>query len=357
MATFLLFSDVHVHPHKKSQERLQDCIAALEWVFETAKSKKVDAVLFGGDLLHDRQKIDSLTYNLVFNVFEKYQNESFQTYLLLGNHDLWYASSWSVSSVRPFKAIKNVTVIDKTCELDINGVNWHFIPYTHEPISELETLKSKVESSYLLGHLAIDGARLNSAGSIADVIIEHDGDMTVVGCDLFKRYKRAFFGHYHSAQKLTETIEYIGSPLQLSFGEAHEDKYILLLNSDDDSLSYIENTFSPKHFYIQESEIENYNSEEIKNGFVCIISESNDASSNKKNMAKVVEELKASTVQIKKQIKKQDEHALADAKDLIANQDKLLERYVEQVQNLTLDKKTLIEIGNKIVKAAEDAKD
>ena len=82
----MLFSDIHVHPHKKSQDRLADCIKALEWVFEVAKNHNVDAVLFGGDLLHDRQKIDSLTYNQIFNVLEKQQNEKFKTYLLLGNH-------------------------------------------------------------------------------------------------------------------------------------------------------------------------------------------------------------------------------------------------------------------------------
>lgn len=356
MPKFLLFSDVHVHPHKKSQERLQHCIEALEWVFETAKARKVDAILFGGDLLHDRQKIDSLTYNKVFNVLEKYQNECFKTHLLLGNHDLWFATDLSVSSVRPFKALKNFEVIDQTCAQNICGVDWHFMPYTHDPMDELTKLKDKINDSYLLAHIAVDGARLNSAGSIADVVIEHDGDMTVVGRDLFNFYKRAFFGHYHSAQKLSPTVEYIGSPLQLSFGEAHEKKHIILLDSETNELEYIENTFSPKHFYIKDNEIENYTSEELSNSFVCLITENTDSLSHKKNMSKVVEDLKASSVQVKKQVAKQDEHAIADVKTLMANQNTLLEKYVDHIVDLKLDKHKLMTVCDKIIKVADDAK-
>jgi len=68
---FLLFSDIHVHPHKKSQDRLRDCLKVLDWVFETAIKKTVDFVLFGGDLLHDRQKIDTLTYVETYKILEK----------------------------------------------------------------------------------------------------------------------------------------------------------------------------------------------------------------------------------------------------------------------------------------------
>jgi len=350
MAKFLLFSDAHVHAHKKSQERLKDCINALEWVFQTAVDRNVDAVLFGGDLLHDRQRIDSLTYNQIFNVLEKYQNSNFKVYLLLGNHDLWFSTNLSVSSVRPFKALNNYEVIDSTLSKDICGVNWHFMPYTHEPIAELEKLRKDIKNSYLLGHLAIDGAKLNSSGSISDVIIEHDGDMVAVGKDLFHSYKRAFFGHYHSAQKLTPTIEYIGSPLELSFGEAGEKKHIIILDSNTNELEYIENTFSPRHLYIKESEVQNIDPQELKNNFVCLISEGTDQHETKKNMNKVIAELGASAVQVKKQTTQVDAHAITDAKVLLENKDKLLEKYVEQIQETKLDRKRLLEIGNLIIR-------
>jgi len=354
MAKFLLFSDIHIHAHKKSQDRLYDCLKTLDWVFETAKQHKVDAVLFGGDLFHDRQRIDTLTYIETYNVLEKYQNENFKIYLLLGNHDLWFSSKWSVSSVKPFRALKNVEVIEETCSKEICGIKWHFMPYTHNPVVEMEKLSPHPEDVYFLGHLAIDGAKLNSAGTVSDVIIEHDGDMTVVGCGMFDKYKRGFLGHYHSAQKLTPVLEYIGSPLQLSFGEAGDDKNIILLDSATDTLKYIENTFSPKHLHIHENELEGYDKSQLEKNFVCLISEEQDQHQTKKNMTKVIEELKASSVQVKKQNKKQEEHAIADAKLLLASEDRLLEQYVEQVKDLQLDKQKLLDIGHKIMRHEAD---
>ena len=68
------------------------------------------------------------------------------------------------------------------------------------------------------------GAVLNSGGQLSDVIVEHDGEMITVSKDLISSYKYAFFGHYHKAQVLSDNAEYIGSPLELSFGEAEEEK-------------------------------------------------------------------------------------------------------------------------------------
>lgn len=354
MAKFLLFSDIHVHPHKKSQDRLNDCLECLEWVFQTAIEEKVDAVLFGGDMLHDRQKIDTLTYHKVYSILEKFQNCDFKTYLLVGNHDMWFANSWTVSSVVPFRALKNFAVLEKSQSIDINGVNWHFIPYTHDPITELDQLKNQVNDSYLLAHLAVDGAKLNSAGSLADVIIEHDGDMVKVEKNLFGAYKRAFFGHYHSHQKLTSTVEYIGSPLQLSFGEAGDNKHIIILDAKTDTIRYIENTFSPKHIYVKQSEIENYTKDQLEKNFVCILAD--DTQDIKKDMSKI-EELGVSSVQVKKQSKVQDEHAILDAKQLLVDESSLLERYVEQVQNVSLDKNRLLEIGQQIMRYEDCEKD
>lgn len=354
MATVLLFSDIHVHPHKNSNQRLNDCLQALEWVFEEAKSHKVDALLFGGDLLHDRQKIDSLTYMETFKVLEKYQDEKFQVYLLLGNHDLWFGNSTKISSTYPFGALKNFEVIDVTQSRKICNDTWHFMPYTHDPVEELKKLPaSEIQSSYLLGHLSIDGARLNSAGSIADVSIENDGDMVKIGPNLFKKYKHAFFGHYHGAQKLAENIEYIGSPLQLSFGEANETKHIILLDTKTNQRTYIENTFSPKHFYLTEDDYRSFDKELLKNAFVDItISDITDINL-KKDLEKFSQANKVATVRVRAESKQLDEHVVSDVKKILSDEKKLLENYLEQQAEVDLDKQMLLDIGRKVIAHAE----
>lgn len=355
MAKILLFSDIHVHPHKKKQERLFDCLKALKWVFEQAVTNNVDAVLFGGDLLHERQKIDSFTYTEVFKVLEQYQNKSFKTYLLLGNHDMWFSNSSSVNSIYPFGILENFEVVIEPKELDVCGSLWHFLPYTHNPLEDLQKLPLKSrDEKYLLGHISIDGAKLNSAGSIAEVSVEHDGDMVRVDKGLFKEYKHAFFGHYHGAQKLAKNVEYIGSPLELSFGEAGEKKHIILLDTTQNKLQYIENTFSPKHFYINQEDLDNYSKEDLEKSFVCIIASEELSSEGKKKIEAKVQELGIDSVKVKNKPKELSEHVIADAKLVISDENKLIEKYVDQVNVENLDKNLLVEIGKKITEYEAD---
>lgn len=354
MSKFLLFSDIHVHPHKHKSERLQDCLKALNWCFEQAEEQKVDAVMFGGDLLHERQKLDSMTYVEVFKILEKWQNANRKVFLLVGNHDMWFANAWSVSSILPFKALLNFDVIDKTTALSVAGVEWHFIPYTHDPISELQKLpKGNISKSYLLGHLAIDGAKLNSAGSLADVAIENDGDMVRISVDLFKKYKRAFFGHYHGSQKLAKNVEYIGSPLQLSFGEANESKHVIILDSEKDSVSYIENTFSPKHFYLDEKTYDKFDKKELENSYVDFAISDNTDVKLKKELERFSQDTKLANLRVRVEAKKINEHVIEDVKKIVSDEGSLLENYLKQDNPADFDHDLLLEIGRKIISFSE----
>jgi DNA repair exonuclease SbcCD nuclease subunit len=271
MARTLIFSDIHVHPHKRKVERLEDCLKALDWVFQTAIDHNIEEIIFGGDLLHERQRIDSFTYMRVWEVLKKHMNGDLRLYLLLGNHDMWYATKWSVSSILPFSALPGVEVINKPARIKIAGANFDFIPYTHDPIAALKELKKMPgQATYAVGHIALTGAKLNTHGHAADVVIEHDGDMVVVDPTIFKDYEQVFLGHYHAEQQLADNVEYIGSPLELSFGEAFQKKHIIVFDAGKNEKKYIENTFSPKHLYLKQNQLDKY---DLTNNFVCIMAD------------------------------------------------------------------------------------
>jgi DNA repair exonuclease SbcCD nuclease subunit len=252
MAKVLLFSDIHIHNHKKSYDRLEDCLKALEWVFETAKKENIKNILFGGDILHERQKIDIFVYNKIYNsLSENLKDSDINFYCLLGNHDLWFNEKTTISGVYPFQSIQGFKVISNPETIQIDDSEWDFLPFTHDPIESLKTFNKKnIKNRFLLGHISIDGAYLNS-GSVSDVIVEHDGEMVKVSKEIFSNYKHSFFGHYHKSQNLTDNVEYIGSPLELSFGESEEEKHIIIFDTSDCSKKYIINDFSPKHIYIK----------------------------------------------------------------------------------------------------------
>lgn len=356
MSEVLLFSDVHIHPHKRKQDRLEDCLKTLDWVFQVAKNKGINDILFGGDLLHDRSKIDVFTYMKVYEVLKKHCTGKIRLYLLLGNHDLWYNDSTSVSSVTPFQALPGITVIGDICRKTVAGVKWDFIPFTHDPITALETLGEYDEpAKYALGHLSIDGAKLNSHGTISDVVIEHDGEMVSVAAKMFAGYTRTFLGHYHASQVLEGNVEYIGSPLQLSFGEAHQDKHIIVLDCETDKREYIINDFSPKHYYLKADQLDKH---DLKGAFVSLLTDDMSSVDVAKIRKDILTTKGAASVNVRVSHKKIDEetHVVQDAIAVMLkemSEDKMLERYVEEAGAEGLGKNRLLDFGKKIIEYQE----
>lgn len=355
----LFFGDIHIHPHKRSSERLQDCLDCLDWVFQTAKENKVQNIVFLGDLFHDRQKIDVLTYQRTFEIFERHlRHANFQVYLLLGNHDLWHFQKCDVSSVNPLRAIDGIEVVDSPKILLLNDVPIAFLPFTHSPIEGAKELQTEWEQlvlpkgtrRILTSHIAIDGALYNARHqTFSEVIIEHDSDMVKVGSELFDWWDNVFLGHYHAAQRLDDRVEYIGSPLQLSFGESDQQKHVLIYDLENGQREYVTNDFSPKHYILTEQDVDNH---DLKDQFVRISVEDMSATS-VVEMQQNLSSLGVKSIQIQ-QKPKQEEHVITDAKEILYRSEEMLEQYLDAVELNDLDKNKLLEIGKMICEKGQE---
>lgn len=332
MDDILLFADLHIHNHKKSMQRLHDCLAVLEWIFQTAQQHHITNLIFAGDLFHDRQKIDLITYNLTFEIFSKYCQGNINVYLLLGNHDLWYYDKWDISSVRPFSALPKVTVINKPVSLEINNCLIDFLPFTHDPVEHLKQLNNKI----LIAHLAVHGAKLNNY-AYADVVVEHDGEMVKIDSNLFKKYDCVFLGHYHAHQQI-DNIEYIGSPLELNFGEAYQQKHIIIFNLKTNNKTYIKNEFSPKHLVVNEETIKNI---DIKSNFIKLTTQ--ESITELIELKRTLNKLNPGSLEII-QIKTETN---VDIQSLLYKDQELKAKYIEQAKT-NLNKEKLLEIGEQI---------
>lgn len=333
----LLWTDLHFHPHKRSAKRIDDCINVINWVFQTAKDRNIKNIIFAGDFFHDRQKIEIYTYYKGFEAINRWMSTGeYNLYVLVGNHDMWFNDLTSITSVYPFSCIKNCQVVSEPSQIKVGEYNWDFVPFNNNPLKSL--LK---KSDFAVGHLAVDGAVLHG-NIISDVVVEYEGDMVKVDKDCFTGYKKVFLGHYHAAQKLNDVVEYIGSPLELSFGEAGQEKHIVIFNCETLKTEYVVNDFSPKHFVVSPQDLKTI---ETKNNFVKIYVD--DMSS-----AEVIElrnnikdtgslEFKQNKVHI-------DEVVVRDAKNILLKEDDMLVRYVEETGFGELEKEKLLEIGKRI---------
>lgn len=351
MSRVLLFSDLHVAAHKRNIERLHDCLKTLEWVFTSAQDQQINDIIFAGDLFQDRQKIDVMTYHLTFNILSKYCNNDLRLWLLLGNHDLWYYDRWDISSVTPLGAISGIQVIDKPCTIDFSGYPIDFLPYNKAPIQYLEELrkgKKRKGNKVLIGHMAVDGAQLNALHNTrADEIVEHDGEMVRVTPDVFDGWDKVWLGHYHGQQQVTPWIEYIGSPLQLNFGEAFQHKHLVVYDLSNGTTEYIRNKFSPQHFIIPESDVDKY---DIENNFIRVQVPQSGVT-DLIELKRDLQQLKPGSLEIIPEKAEDQSHVVQNAKALIVDHDKMVEEYVKQViasLGPEYDENTLIEIGKMI---------
>jgi DNA repair exonuclease SbcCD nuclease subunit len=354
MGKALIFSDLHVHAHKDRVDRLYHCLEVLEWAFATAEKRDCKYIWFLGDLFHERSKIDMLNYLKTFEIFIKHMGEATDRdmYLLVGNHDMYHKERWDVNSVKPLTAIPRVHIIEKPTRMMVEGKRIDWMPHTDNPIKVLEDFKQAEGGAgdLLLGHAAVHGAALNMCyGTRADVIVEYDNDMVPVSPDVFQDWPMTLLGHYHGAQKLSHNVEYVGSPHQLTYGEAFQTKHCIVLDLETMEKEYVVNTFSPVHIILKPQDVlnESYN---LNGNFVRLTIESQKKKEFveiKKHIAQNYKVLSLDSKGVEKK-KDEDQTVITDAKAIMLDTQAMLKAYIkEKGVPAGLDEPRLLVAGSK----------
>lgn len=360
MSKILMYSDLHIHAHKKSTQRFLNCLEAQEWVFKTAINRKIKDIVFLGDLFHDRTKIDVLCYVMTYALFEKYLSgdNGLHLWLLLGNHDLYHKERSEIFSPRMLDKIPGLTIIDKPCSLVIGENEMDFLPFTEDPIEDLKLLsvsnpKVPGKKRTLCSHLAIDGAQLNSFGTIADVVVEHDGEMIKVGTDQLNHWDKVWLGHYHGAQVLDHGVEYLGSPLELTRSEAYQEKHLAIFDPESLSTEYIINDFSPVHLSIRPDQVDEI---DLTNNFVTLNIPPNMSHTEVLDIRKRLKtDFSLASLEIRYQQREDTEQVVQNARAMFLDEKKMLDVYVQQTKPSGLDRNLLMEAGNIICQKTNEA--
>ncbi len=353
MSKGLIFSDLHLHKHKDRCDRLQHCLDVLTWVFDQAIEQDCEDIFFLGDLFHERSKIDVLNYLKTFEIFLDRMTGDCRDkdlWMLVGNHDMYHRERWDVNSIRPLTAIPNLHVIQSPLSTVICDTKIDWMPHTENPVKDLKVFKQAGVGDILFGHMAVHGAQTNTFyGTKSDVIVEYDNEMIEVDVNVFDPWKMTVLGHYHGAQKLNDKVEYIGSPLQLTFGEAFQQKHLIVLDLETLEKEYVVNNFSPKHLIVtpQDVEDENY---DFNGQFVRISVDDMGAVELVDLKRKMVKEHKPLSLDIKEKDKTvaedKDTSAMEEIHEVLANIEDMLGRYMKDndVPN-GLDEDRLLKIG------------
>lgn len=238
---FLFFTDSHFHlftnyakpDEQYENDRFREQIEALQKVFDIAKEEKA-TVIFGGDLFHKRNAVNTKVYNSVFSTFAK--NQDVQVLLLRGNHDATTNSLYTDSSIDTFDYLPNVDVIKSLSTVTKDNVNIVFTAYG----DETEEIKSYIKNSYdkdmvniLVSHLGVEGSLVGKGSHRLEGAFGYQD----LQPDL---YDFILLGHYHRRQYFSNPNHlYGGSLMQQSFSDEQEANGVHLIDTEEMTTEFI----------------------------------------------------------------------------------------------------------------------
>jgi DNA repair exonuclease SbcCD nuclease subunit len=199
----ICFTDIHFGLRHNSKEHNQDCLEFIDWLIAQATEKGVDTCLFLGDWHHHRSNINILTLDYTMRALRKLNAAFKKTYILVGNHDLFYREKRDVHSMVVGSEFPNICLVDEPIVRD----NVALIPWLVE--DEWKNVDS-IEAKYVFGHLELPGFKMNAMVEMPD----HGA----LNSSHFKNQDYVFSGHFHKRQTKGK-INYIGNP----FGHNYSD--------------------------------------------------------------------------------------------------------------------------------------
>lgn len=231
MPKVLFFSDFHAYNWQAFaytdagglNSRLVDQLAVLGQIKDYCDEHDVLAIVFGGDLFHSRVKIDVDVAYCMYVALEQLAKSAGELVLNVGNHDQ-SAKDGSIHSLEPFRPF--AVVCDKPREIYLGGKHRTFVhPFTEDTEAFVDYCKTVPACDFFVAHQGISEALVGAF----EVPLKADIPVSALPLD---RARYCLLGHYHKHQWLAPNCAYIGSPLQLDFGERNEDKGFLVVDTE-----------------------------------------------------------------------------------------------------------------------------
>jgi len=252
-------ADWHLGARLVERDRLPEHAAFLDWLIDTLRAEKIDALLVSGDVF-DAANPPQDAVALYFDFLKRLADlKTVKAVITGGNHD----SASHLNAPRELLKRFDVHVFGHAGEnnvVDLGGAVVAAVPFLRErdlrqatageTITAVhEQVRAAIRAHYAtqlaacrdlaqgrlviaMGHLTVLGA--TTSDSERDI---HIGNLGAVGADLFNGFDYTALGHLHRPQKVAgiETIRYSGSPVALSFSEAADAKSVVILDLQNHS--------------------------------------------------------------------------------------------------------------------------
>lgn len=249
---YIITTDTHIGRKNDSLSEIKQTSSFFDWVIEISKEKNIKSFIHLGDWNHNRRSIAIPTLVESTNIVNKIINHFTDTYILIGNHDLFYKNTLYPHSMEVFKSIDvpdlhNLYIIESPTVID----NIVLIPWLIYNTDYNDIVNNKYNVKYAMGHLAINNIIMNRS----EVRSKND----TLNVSDFKNYDLVLSGHYHQYGEY-KNITYIAAPYHMDYND-YGNRGIYIFDSENGNMEFVEYTGAPKYFVV---DAENYDSSIIE---------------------------------------------------------------------------------------------
>lgn len=234
---YIIFTDIHFGNKGNKDDFNEECLSFLNFVEEkTSKMNDIDGAIFLGDWFHNRNSINVKT--LKYGIEGLYKFGSIgrgNSYLILGNHDLYYIDRRDVSSIFVPEGEIGVNIVEEPIYME--NEKFLFLPWLINE-EKLESYIKKYNPEYVFGHFEIPSFSFNK-------LIKKEGEYNP---ENYKGPKRILSGHFHLRQE-KNNITYVGNCFSHDFSDVNDwhNKGFAILDTDKNELEYFEWENAPKY--------------------------------------------------------------------------------------------------------------
>ena len=308
-----------------------------ESFFPILRGENVSTIIHLGDVFDRRKYTNFQSLSLAKEMFFEPARD-FKIHMLVGNHDCYFKNSNHINSISlTCSEYDNITVYQDIPELiDIAGHYIFLIPWIsagHHPAAL--NMIQKAKADIVMGHLEINGSEM-----VPGLYCDHGLDR-----ELFKRYERVFSGHYHTQQD-DGHIRYLGAPYEITWNDYNTAKGFHIYDTSTRDFEFYQNPHRmfKKIFYDDsQTDVLNMDLTEYENTYVKIfVVNKTDFYTFDKFVDRCYQEGDFYELKIVEDFSDLDPNSIADeALEEVEDTLTLLEKYVDEIDSQSLDKKKL----------------
>lgn len=220
-----------------------------------------------GDYYDNRKYINFRALNANRNHFLKPLRELGMTMdIIRGNHDTFYKNTGELNSLKELLGhyMNEVNIIHNPTVMEYGSMRMGVVPWI-DAESEKRSFNfiANAKCDWLGGHFEIVGHDM-----MKGIKCEHGMDGSI-----FSRFERVLSGHFHTRSELGN-ITYLGSQMEFSWSDAHDNKYFHVLDTETRELTPVRNPHT-LHNRIRYDDTEtdylNYQLDDIEGKFVKVV--------------------------------------------------------------------------------------